>query len=752
MQQTQKLQLLSPAGSFDALQAAIHNGADAVYLGSKLFNARRLADNFTGDELKKAVQYAHLHNVKIYLTLNTLIKNHEITPLLNQISIAAKLGIDAIIMQDLTFAPLIKQHFPKLEIHASTQSTIMNSPSVNYWKPYIDTFVLARELTKQQVKTIYQNTNANLEIFIHGHLCISYSGQCLISSLIGERSGNRGLCASSCRKPYNGPKYLLSAKDLCMIENIKDIIESGAKTVKIEGRMKPAEYVAITTKQYRQQIDNYYNKNNSNNITNNKTISQENINELKMAFNREFTKGYFNNESKIVDPTYSSKRGIYLGTIQNGFLTLEQDIELYDGIGIINHGKRTGDYIQKIFHNFQEVEKAKKGDKVKLLISGFDNHAKVYLMSQRHGQNPLQNHSLLPFDLIITIQQQKPAKITLNINNKTNTFTLTIPASQPQKHPFTKQQIQTEMEKYQSTIFKLDNLTINTDNSFIPKSELTTFRKQLDHYLLDALQPINTEKIKITPPTYPKTIASEKKIHVKVYFLQSIKDAIQAQADIIYYDAFASDLSQAIQLTKYTNSKLYISTPMALTDTDIVQLQTIITITQPDGLLINNIGVLNLKLPKHTKIILGYQMNIFNDNQLQFYNSTNAIASIELNKDELSQFQQKDKLIYFAHGYPIIMSFKEQFDTDYLTDEKKYTFRLRKNSTGTTEMLYSKQLGLLQHTPNILSAGITQLYLDLEKDVFKIVTLYKRLLNGEQVSVKEFKSDVTVGNLVKGVM
>src|SRR3989344_4700311 len=135
-----KLQLLSPAGSFDALKAAIHNGADAVYLGSKLFNARRLANN-------------------------------------------------ALIMQDLTFAPLIKQHFPKLEIHASTQSTIMNSPSINYWKPYVDTFVLARELTKQEVKTIYEKTNANLEVFIHGHLCISYSGQCLISSLIGKRSG-----------------------------------------------------------------------------------------------------------------------------------------------------------------------------------------------------------------------------------------------------------------------------------------------------------------------------------------------------------------------------------------------------------------------------------------------------------------------------------------------------------------------------------------------------------------------------------
>ena len=743
-----KLQLLSPAGSFDALKAAIHNGADAVYLGSKLFNARRLANNFTGDELKQAVQYAHLHNVKIYLTLNTLIKNHEIIALLNQISLAAQLGINALIMQDLTFAPLIKQHFPKLEIHASTQSTIMNSPSINYWKPYVDTFVLARELTKQEVKTIYEKTNANLEVFIHGHLCISYSGQCLISSLIGKRSGNRGLCASSCRKPYNGPNYLLSAKDLCMIENIQDVIASGAKTVKIEGRMKPAEYVGTTTKLYRKQIDNYYNNTP-------RAISQDTINQLRMAFNREFTPGYFNNEIKIVDQTYSSKRGIFLGTINNGQLTLEHDIELYDGIGIINHGKRTGDYIQKIIHNFQEVPSAKKGDTVKLIIAGFDNHSKVYLMSTHHGQNPLGAHQLIPFDLTITIQQQKPTLITFNIKNKTNRFNLTIPASLPQKHPFTKEQIRIEMEKYQSTLFHINQLIINTDNSFIPKSELTNLRKQLDQYLLDALQPILNEKIKITPPTFSKTTASEKKIHVHVYTMQGIKDAIQANADIIYYDAFAKDLNEAITLTKNaknTQSKLYLYTPMALTDMNIEQLQIIINTTQPDGILTNNIAILNLPLPQHTKIILGYQLNIFNDNQLQFYNPAGAIASIELNTQELSQFQHKDKLIYFAHGYPVVMSFKEQFETDHLTDEKHYTFRLRKNSTGTTEMLYSKQLGLLQHTPDIVNAGITQLYLDLEKDVFQIITLYKRLLNGEQVSVKEFKSDVTIGNLTKGVM
>ena len=739
------LKLLSPVGDFPSLTAAINNGADAIYLGSKLFNARRLANNFTTEELQKAVQYAHLNNVKVYLTLNTLIKNHEIPALLNQISIAAQLNIDALIMQDLTFAPLIKQHFPHLQIHASTQATIMNTESINFWKKHIDTFVLARELTKQEVKTIYQNTNANLEIFIHGHLCISYSGQCLISSLIGKRSGNRGMCASSCRKPYNNSNsYLLSAKDLCMINNIPDIIEAGVKTVKIEGRMKPAEYVAATTKYYRQQIERYY-KNNH------KPASENTIANLKMAFNREFTQGYFNNEKNIVDQTYSSKRGIYLGTIRSGQLELEEDIELNDGIGIVSHGERNGNYLQKIFINNVEVEKAKKGQKVKLLLPNFENGAKVYLMSKSNGENIIGEPQKISFNINLSIKENEPVKIKITIQEQEKEINLETTAVKPEKHPFTKEQLEKELRKYHSDIFELKNINIKTDNSFILKSVLTKLRSELDQTLLNLLKPINQKKEQIPTPIYPKSTTNQKMIHVQVYNLQGVQDAINAKADIIYYDAFAKDLTEAINLTKNSSSKLYLHTPMALTDSNIEILKEIIKEQQPQGIQVNNVGLLNLNLD--IPIILGYQMNIFNDNQLQYYNHS-AIASIELNLKELSEFKQKDKLIYYAHGKPVVMSFKETFNTDHLTDEKKYTFELRKTTTGTTQMLYSKAIGLLQHTPKIIEAGITQLYLDLdiEKDVFNLTSVYKRLLNGENVSVEEFQHGVTVGNLVKGVM
>ena len=737
-----KLTLLAPAGNFESLVAAVQNGADAVYLGSKLFNARRLAGNFPLDKLQKAIQYANLFNVKVYLTLNTLIKNQEISTFLNQVSIAKQMGVDAIILQDLTFAPLIKKCFPNLEIHASTQATIMNSSAVKYWQKYINQFVLARELTKKEVRTIFDKTKAELEVFVHGHLCISYSGQCLISSLIGKRSGNRGMCASSCRKQYNGENYLLSAKDLCMIDNLNNVVNSGATTIKIEGRMKPAEYVATTTKAYREQIDNLINEQK-------KTINTEKINELKMAFNREFTPGYFNDETNIIDQTYSSKRGVFLGTVRNGLLRLEENLELHDGIGVIEKGKRVGDYIKKIIVNGVESTRAKKGEEVKLTINGFHNGAKIYLMTKNKGNDVLVKKKLIPIEITLSIKETKPVKINIFTNNQELIITLPTIATRPEKYPFTEELLHKEMKKYNSDIFTINNLTIDTDNSFVAKSALTTFRKELDQKLLDLLCPINNEKKMIPTPQFASVKAKNKMLHVLVYSLQGVREAMKAEANIIYYDAFAKDLEDAIKILLGSNSQLYLDTPMVMTDANIKQLQEIVTTIKPDGIMANNVGVLGigLKIP----MVLGYQMNIFNDNQIQFYNNP-AVASIELNLKELQEFQNKEKLIFYAHGYPVVMTFKENFDASSLTDKKDYTFRLRKTSTGATEMLYSKAIGTLQHTPRVMRTGVTQIFLDLERDVFNIASLYKRLMVGENVSVSGFKQGVTIGNLEKGVM
>ena len=769
------MKLLSPVGSKEALVAAVSNGADAVYLGSKLFNARRLASNFTTDELKTAVEYAHLNNVKVYLTLNILIKNHEIPAFLNQLSLAYQVNIDAVIMQDLSWAPLIKEHFPNLEVHASTQSTIMNSESIRYWQKYVDVFVLARELTKEQIKEIKQKTNARLETFVHGHLCISYSGQCLISSLIGKRSGNRGMCASSCRKQYNGNNYLLSAKDLSLLASLKDVQESGIDTVKIEGRMKPAEYVAITTRSYREAL-------NSLAQGQPKKIGETEINELKMAFNRNFTSGYFMGEKKIVDPLIATRRGIPLGIIKYHQLQLESDIEINDGIGFVTAGKMSGDYIKNITHinpnnrKEEHVRSAKRGDIVILDLPGFANGAQVFLTSKRYGKEVLGTPKKISFNLHLNITEGKIPIITItpqhNItlkktsttNTKTSTInqnpqgphsepnpitlTLNTPAQKATKYPLTKEQLKVEFEKYTSPYLALSEITITTDNSFIPKSELTTVRNTLDGTILNALAPSKETKISLPQPTYPKTTNQKKLLHVQIYSKEHAIDAINAGADIIYCDIFNPQASEIYQLVTSKNKTFGFHTPMVLKDIDIEKIKLSIKKTPPDILLINNVGLLNIQTTAQK--IIGYQMNIFNDNQLTYYH-TKAIASIELNLKELSEFNQKDKLIYYAHGAPVVMTFNENFETDHLTDKKMYTFKLKKTVTA-TEMLYSNTIGTLQHTKEILDIGITELFVDLTENVRHTVEYYKQVLEGKRPPVKSLLKNVTLGNLQKGVM
>jgi len=771
-----QIELLSPAGDFESLIAAVSNGTDAVYVGSKLFNARRLASNFDAEELKKAVQYCHIHGVKLYLTLNTLIKNHEIIPFLQQVAFAEQIGIDGILIQDLSFAPLIKQYFPKLSLHASTQATIMNTPAVEMWQKYLDVFVLARELTKDQIKTIYDKTKAHLEVFVHGHLCISYSGQCLISSLIGNRSGNRGMCASSCRKQYNGHNYLLSAKDLCMINTIQDVIDSGAKTIKIEGRMKSAEYVATITRSYRQQLNALQNGKNN-------PVSDKVWKDLKIVFNREFTPGYFNNEKSIVDSTTSSKRGIYVGTVINNKLRLLEDLEKHDGINIVCEGEKSGGHIRKILVNNVEVEKAVKGQQVTLPVAGFRNGAYVFLMSSLHGENLLGEKKLVPIDVSLTVVEGKSPIVILEAQGKKITITLKTPAAKPQKYPLTKKDLEKELRKFQSEIFYLDTITVDTDNSFIPKSELTALRSQLDQTMLDVLAPIkisDTKTEKIIPPIFTPQRAVDQKIHVRVYDLQGVNEALETGADFIYYDVFAADVEAARNLVKdrennsrnsysrnSSSSKFYVHTPMVLVDENIPKMIEIIEKIKPEGILANNVGVLglNLKYPH----ILGYQMNIFNDNQLQYYSSLlnskcQAIASLELTAKELNGFKNKKDLIYYAHGRPVVMTFKEHFDADKLKDKEGYTFKLRKVKIGgndnennnpnnvITEMLYSNSIGLLQRTNEITGVGISQLFLDLDSNVGEAVSTYKRLLNGEKMDVGRLKKEVTVANLMKGVM
>lgn len=263
------VELLAPAGNLKSFFAAILAGADAVYLGGTKFGARAYADNFSNEELCAAISYAHLFEKKVYLTLNTLLKDSELEQVVPYLAPLYEEGLDGIIIQDFGVSKIIKEKFPQLELHASTQMTITGAEGANLLKQYGFTRIVpARELSFLELKTIKKNVDIEIETFVHGAMCYAYSGQCLFSSMLGHRSGNRGRCAGPCRLPYDvifnekqlnskTTQYLLSLKDLCTISLIPKLIETGIDSFKIEGRMKSPEYVAGVTSIYRKYIDLY---------------------------------------------------------------------------------------------------------------------------------------------------------------------------------------------------------------------------------------------------------------------------------------------------------------------------------------------------------------------------------------------------------------------------------------------------------------------------------------------------------------
>lgn len=279
------MELLAPAGSFEALIAAVQSGADAVYIGGSEFSARRSATNFTIDEIIRAADYCHIRNVKLHVAANILIKEKEVLSFLEYIGKLYKV-VDAVIIQDIGMASKIRELYPDLPLHASTQMTVSSVAAARKMEEMgFERIVLARELSMKQIELICKSVNAEIEVFAHGAICMCYSGQCLMSSIIGGRSGNRGMCAQPCRLPYDidGEKgYLLSPKDLCMLEHLKELEKIGVASIKVEGRLKRKEYVSAVCGIYRKYLDNPI------------KVQNSDIQELLDAFNRSgFTDGYF---------------------------------------------------------------------------------------------------------------------------------------------------------------------------------------------------------------------------------------------------------------------------------------------------------------------------------------------------------------------------------------------------------------------------------------------------------------------------
>lgn len=331
-----KVELLSPAGNYEAFLGAVNAGADAVYLGGEKYGARAYADNFSDEEIINAIRYAHLWNKKVYLTINTLMKEEECKDLESYITPFYQAGLDGVIVQDLGAFKLLKERFEDLELHASTQMTLTGSLGVSLLKEMGACRVVpARELSLNEIKEIKKKIDIEIECFVHGAMCYCYSGQCLFSSILGGRSGNRGRCAQPCRLPYklseNGKgSYPFSLKDMCTISFIPKLIESGIDSFKIEGRMKKPEYAAGVTAIYRKYIDLYYEKGGKD-----YHIIKEDMDNLsKLYIRSEIQEGYYfrHNGKEMVTlskPSYSGSDETYLKKIRKTYIENSPKMRIY---------------------------------------------------------------------------------------------------------------------------------------------------------------------------------------------------------------------------------------------------------------------------------------------------------------------------------------------------------------------------------------------------------------------------------------
>lgn len=500
-------ELLAPAGTWDALVAAVERGADAVYLGGKAFNARQFAGNLDDEEMKRAAEYAHLRGVRLYVTVNTLVADSELEELAGYLRYLYEIGIDAVIVQDLGVLKLARQLFPALEVHASTQMTVHNAAGARLLEHLgIDRIVLARELSLEEIAAIKAQTRVGLEVFIHGALCFSYSGQCLMSSLIGGRSGNRGRCAQPCRMEYSlariergdeaGPApaaaHLLSPRDLKTIELLPRLIEAGIAAFKIEGRMKRPEYVATVVRIYREAIDRYLER------PQEYAVREIEHKQLAQIFNREFTSGYFlgNPGRDLMSYQRPNNRGLFLGRVvayDRGTgrveIRLEEPLQVGDGIEVwVSRGGRAGATVSRLWRGGQPVDDALPGDTVAVAIEGdihtgdraFKTHDTVLVAeAERAYRSPRPLRRVAVTGRVHGVLDQ-PLRLWLadSEGNKAEART-SVAAQEAINRPLTPEVVTDKLSRLGNTPYELANLKIELEKGImVPLSELNELRRQ----------------------------------------------------------------------------------------------------------------------------------------------------------------------------------------------------------------------------------------------------------------------------------
>ena len=719
-------ELLAPAGSMESLKAAVNAGADAVYLAGKQFGARHYAANFDNEDLKEAIHYAHLRGVKVYVTVNTLIKDYELPNLAKYLLFLYENGTDAILVQDIGVARIAKELVSDLNIHASTQMTIHNTEGVRWAaKLGFNRVVLAREMKLAEIEEISENIEPEqieLEIFAHGALCYSYSGQCLLSSFIGGRSGNRGMCAQPCRKPYdlilgekdeygrpvnvnkveimqsiiehqkskifeaeNKEKYLLSTRDLAIYQYLDKISKSSVSSLKIEGRMRSPEYVAVVVSTYRKALDS---------IKRGRwKPRKKDIDDLKLAFNRDFTVGYLleKDESSVMSRNRPGNRGVYIGPVtdyknkdKKVVIEIKNQIipEKGDGVVFINKNQNKNEY-GMIIHESPSVHKNKAIFTVQYPLK---QGTLVYITRRRSLLDKAQKiinddkHRInVNLDVLVKNDGSISLKSKFNDLNKNLIELELLPDFKMEaaiKKPITEKIIETQFRKTGGTPFDICDMNIQYPGGFFaPISELNRLRRELfekmEEKLISAYCP-DKNKIKeahdklneLLPQLDIKsndTKLTKKSVNLAVYAddLEIIKGAVSGKCGRVYFDPFTRNaalncnsnlnsesylnlIKEAVSICKNTNTELILKLPKITSSQYLSTLNSLLTESFNagiSGVMTDSIGAAEsvLNINPQINLFASAGLNIWNYKSVEELQNIfkNFTVSPELSKDEI---------------------------------------------------------------------------------------------------------------------
>lgn len=803
-----EIELLAPVGSFDSLKAAVQNGANAVYLGGKDFSARASANNFDREELKEAVKYAHIRDVRVFVTTNTLIKQNELEDFVEYAKFLYDIDVDAIIMQDIGAAMLIHELLPDFELHASTQMVAHSLEDVQYLESIgFKRVVLARELTVEEIKYICDNANVDIEIFVHGALCVCYSGGCLMSSMIGNRSGNRGRCAQPCRQKYtmidistgeeihNNGDYLLSTKDLNTIEEIDKIIDTGVLSLKIEGRMKKPEYVATVIKSYRDAIDEYE-------TTKKVNISDETMEDLYTIFNRKFTKGLILGEvgEEVMNSNVPNNQGLYVGKVvdynkkaKRLKIKLEGTLKKGDGINL------GGGTIGRIIKGKDITQIGYKGETIELDFIGeakknqlvfktsdtdlIDRAQKTYTQDKEFAK------SLIDAEISIKLDSYPELRL-IDKNENIVTVQGDKLVEKALKVALSEEKIETQIKKLGNTPYEIDQLKINLDEGVsMPISLINQMRREAIELLDNARISVKGRRykdndIKYSPKIYSRNADNKSKIRVKVNNIEALKSILNLDIDMIYYED-VSTIEQAMTMANANNKKLIYSAPRIVRNREYKRLEKSDEYCK-DHVQISALGQVKYykENSESVKFDVDYYLNPFNSETINHYKKEGAetvCISQELNLHEIKETTQYTDLEIetVAYGYiPMMLSEycpmgvvarsckKDKRcanckESKYvLRDFKGEEYRVSQDIFCRSTIYNSSANCLINNLDELSEAGINIFRLDfthetpelIEKITESFIDVIENDFVADAKSLEVFEDmDTTLGHLYKGV-